>query len=211
MRPSQCLVVLAFAFCGCGAMIAWAEDLANSVGVDHADRHRSVQLEKDPYENSLKSPSHCRIGDGIVFAMGVRDSGHSTIDGSRLSIRSIQVLPPPQGISKRQSDAQHRVRSYKTHFEINETPLSERGKWLNGEKYGRDWHDVLTRAGVAFGAESRDAYTDPTALLSGNWGKTQRVKARVFSRNQTEQYFQEVEIRLRSTLEPHLRRRAVKC
>jgi hypothetical protein len=51
---------------------------------------------------------------------------------------------------------------------------------------------------------SRGNYTDPTALLAGIWGKNQTVKARVFTRNQTEKYYQEVEIRLRSTLSPHL-------
>ena len=38
---------------------------------------------------------------------------------------------------------------------------------------------------------------------SGAWGRNQVAKARGFSRNQTEQYFQEVEFRLRSTIEPH--------
>ena len=51
---------------------------------------------------------------------------------------------------------------------------------------------------------SQGDYTDPTALLEGSWGKNQKAKARVFSRNQTEKYYQEVEIRLRSKLSPHL-------
>src|SRR5207237_10892124 len=46
-------------------------------------------------------------------------------------------------------------------------------------------------------------YDDPTALLSGPWGKNQHAKGTVFSKNPTEEYFQEVEIRLRSTLTPH--------
>ena len=62
---------------------------------------------------------------------------------------------------------------------------------------------MVTENGVAHGTESHGAYTDPTALLAGKWGKNQTGKARVFSRNQTEKYFQEVEIRLRSTLSPH--------
>jgi hypothetical protein len=45
-------------------------------------------------------------------------------------------------------------------------------------------------------------YTDPTALLKGVWGKNQHGKGKVFSRNQTEKYYQEVEIRLRSSLTP---------
>ena len=50
---------------------------------------------------------------------------------------------------------------------------------------------------------SKGDFTDPTALLTGEWGKNQTVKAKVFSRNQTEKYYQEVEIRLRSTITPH--------
>jgi len=82
-------------------------------------------------------------------------------------------------------------------------PISEGGKWINGGKHGIDWYDVITKNGLAYGAVSKGAYTDPTALLAGTWGKNQTVKARVFSRNQTDKYYQEVEIGLRSTLAPH--------
>lgn len=71
-------------------------------------------------------------------------------------------------------------------------------------KEGIDWYNVITKNGVAYGAVSRGAYTDPTALLAGTWGTNQTVKAKVFSRNQTEKYNQEVEIRLRSKLKPNL-------
>ena len=92
------------------------------------------------------------------------------------------------------------VRSYSTHFQLDEDPISEGGKWSNGAKDGIDWYNVVTKNGVAYGAVSKGAYTDPTALLTGDWGRNQTVKAKVFGRNQTEKYYQEVEIRLRSTL-----------
>lgn len=95
------------------------------------------------------------------------------------------------------------LRSYTTRFPLDEDPISEGGKWINGQKEGVDWYNVITRHGVAFGAVTRGDYTDPTALLTGTWGKSQKVKARVFSRNPTKTYYQEVEIRLRSTLTPH--------
>lgn len=119
------------------------------------------------------------------------------------------------------------VRSYSTRFELDEDPLSEGGMWLNGGKEGVDWANVVTANGVAYGERTRmgvaerrveqgnleasdaeDAapvgdYDDPTAVLSGAWGKDQHGKATVFSRNPTEEYFQEVEIRLRSTMTPH--------
>jgi hypothetical protein len=118
------------------------------------------------------------------------------------------------------------VRSYSTRFELDEDPISEGGMWINGRKDGIDWIDVIAKHGVAYGAVSRMGvaerrveqgnlsptlegsapegdYDDPTAVLAGAWGRNQHVKATVFSRNQTEEYFQEVEIRLRSVITPH--------
>lgn len=122
------------------------------------------------------------------------------------------------------------VQSYRTHFALDEEPISDGGKWLNGGRDGIDWVDVIVRNGVAYGAVTRMSaaerrveqgnldvaagdggdggvpegdYDDPTAVLAGSWGKNQHAKARVFSRNQTEDLFQEVEIRLRSTILPH--------
>ena len=119
------------------------------------------------------------------------------------------------------------VRSYRTSFPANEDPISEGGIWLNGRKDGIDWADVITSNGEVYGAVTRMAvaerrveqgnldpatagedapegdYDDPTAVLAGLWGRNQHAKAEVFSRNPTDQYFQEVEIRLRSTITPH--------
>jgi hypothetical protein len=119
------------------------------------------------------------------------------------------------------------VRSYSTRFRFDEDPILEGGIWINGRKDGIDWTDVIVKNGVAYGGVSRmkisesrveqgnlevsasegvihkGDYDDPTAVLAGIWGKNQHGKAKVFSRNQTEKYFQEVEIRLRSTITPH--------
>ena len=119
------------------------------------------------------------------------------------------------------------VRSYRTRFQLDEDPISEGGMWLNGLTDGIDWADVVTEGGVAHGGRVRMAvaerraeqgnldvtamddagpigdYDDPTAVIGGDWGRNQHVKATVFSRNQTEDYFQEVEIRLRTTITPH--------
>jgi hypothetical protein len=119
------------------------------------------------------------------------------------------------------------VRSYRTQFQLDEAPISEGGLWINGRTDGIDWADVVTEGGVAHGGATRMGvaehraeqgnlevasaeagapvgdYDDPTAVLTGEWGRNQHVRATVFSRNQTEDYFQEVEIRLRSQIEPH--------
>jgi hypothetical protein len=117
----------------------------------------------------------------------------------RLSARFVILLTPTVMTAQPTSPKS----SYSTHFQVDENPISEGGKWINGGKDGIDWYNVITKNGVAYGAVTKGDYTDPTALLTGTWGKNQKVKARVFSRNQTEKYYQEVEIRLRSTLSPH--------
>jgi len=113
------------------------------------------------------------------------------------------------------------VRSYRSRFPLDEDPISEGGIWLNGRTDGIDYADVVTENGVVHGGKVRMAvaerraeqgdsvdvpvgdYDDPTAVIVGPWGKNQHGKAVVFSRNQTEEYFQEVEVRLRSTITPH--------
>jgi len=119
------------------------------------------------------------------------------------------------------------VRSYRTSFSASENPISEGGIWLNGRKDGIDWADVIASNGEVYGAVTRMAvaerrveqgnldvtpageaapegdYDDPRAGLAGPWGRNQYAKAEVFSRNPTDEYFQEVEIRLRSVIAPH--------
>jgi hypothetical protein len=41
-------------------------------------------------------------------------------------------------------------------------------------------------------------------VLTGAWGKNQHAKGTVFSKNPTNEYFQEVELRLRSAIAPHI-------
>jgi hypothetical protein len=119
------------------------------------------------------------------------------------------------------------VRSYRTEFPLTENPISEGGAWLNGRKDGIDWIDVISGGGYAYGEVSRMTtaerrveqgnldsaatgtapegdYDDPTAVLAGSWGRNQLARARVISRSPTEEYFQEVQIRLRSKIEPNL-------
>jgi hypothetical protein len=47
------------------------------------------------------------------------------------------------------------VRSYSTHFELDEDPIPEGGVWLNGRKDGIDWTDVVAKNRVAYGAVTR--------------------------------------------------------
>jgi hypothetical protein len=130
--------------------------------------------------------------------------GADSMACSILSRLTTLVVLIPTLIAAQPPDQRHPKRSYSTRFQLDENPISEGGKWVNGGKDGIDWYNVITKNGVAYGAVTQGDYTDPTALLTGTWGKNQKVKAKVFSRNQTEKYYQEVEIRLRSKIAPHL-------
>jgi hypothetical protein len=116
------------------------------------------------------------------------------------------------------------VRSYKTDFPRDETPVDEGGMWLNGKKDAIDFTDCITSNGFIHGAPSRmnvlekraeqgnleeseetpeGDYDDPTAILTGDWGPNQHGKGIAHVENPTEEWFQEVQIRLRCRLEPH--------
>ena len=61
----------------------------------------------------------------------------------------------------------------------------------------------MTTPGLAAGTDSPQAFSDPTAILTGTWAPDQVVQATVHSVNQTETCYQEVEIRLRSHVAAH--------
>lgn len=94
-------------------------------------------------------------------------------------------------------------RTYATKFPLTENPISENGNWINGQTTGLDWHDVSTTPGLAIGHQSKTSYTDGTALLTGAWGPNQTVEAVVHTVNQMDPCYQEVEMRLRSSLKAH--------
>lgn len=100
-------------------------------------------------------------------------------------------------------DGSSGTRTYTTHFSLTENPISEGGNWINGQTTGLDWHDVSTTPGLAIGHQSGSSYTDGTALLTGTWGPTQTVEAVVHAKNQKDSCYQEVEMRLRSSLSAH--------
>jgi hypothetical protein len=82
-----------------------------------------------------------------------------------------------------------------------ENPISENGKWINGKAVGLDWADVTTTPGLAYGTQlGTGRYHDSTALLSGTWGPDQTVEATVYTTNQKDNIYEDVELRLRSSL-----------
>jgi hypothetical protein len=96
-------------------------------------------------------------------------------------------------------------RSYSTRFPVSENPVSENGNWECGKTTGLDWADIATSDGRAYGLESGvTGYDDSTALLTGNWGPSQTAEATVYVTHPTDALWEEVELRLRSALSPHV-------
>lgn len=99
--------------------------------------------------------------------------------------------------------------SYTTNFATPQNPLSEGGRWINGKTDGLDWSDcaavfqggVHYAAGLQNGAAQPD-FTDATALLTGAWGPNQSVSCTFHGAGISA--FKEAEIRLRSTITPHV-------
>jgi hypothetical protein len=115
----------------------------------------------------------------------------------------LSLLPPPAPAGTHGP--------YTTNFSRAENPISEGGKWLNGQTDGLDWTNVRTTPGFAFGTEiggnrpDPQKYDDSTALLKGTWGPNQTAQATVRSvnPNQDGKVWEEVELRLRSSISPH--------
>jgi hypothetical protein len=107
----------------------------------------------------------------------------------------------------RASPAAHRT--YSTNFAHEENPISEGGNWISAKAASIDWADVRTIPGFAFGTEAAlittapGKYDDSTALLAGTWGPNQGAEATVRCAKPDDNVWEEVELRLRSTLSPH--------
>ena len=93
---------------------------------------------------------------------------------------------------------------YSTQFLTTENPISESSSWVNGAATGGSWKNVQTNGAYAYGSSNNfltGHYDDSTALLTGTWADNQWAAATVhISGTQSGSGFQEVELRLRSTL-----------
>ncbi|MEO8765466.1 MAG: hypothetical protein ABI416_14305 [Ginsengibacter sp.] len=94
-------------------------------------------------------------------------------------------------------------RSYSTNFRHTERRISEGSNWINGGTRGIDWTNVSTAGGLAIGHQVGVRFSDATALLSGTWGADQTAMGVVYSAAQVDLCYQEVELRLRSSLSAH--------
>jgi hypothetical protein len=93
--------------------------------------------------------------------------------------------------------------TYSTNFPLAENPISEGGRWINGGTTGLNWTNVRTTSGFAYGTQSGSGgYDDATAVLTGSWGPNQTAQATVAvkSASGSSGVFEEVELRLRTTI-----------
>ena len=65
------------------------------------------------------------------------------------------------------------VRSYRTRFTTDEDPISEGGMWVNGQREGIDWADIVVGNGVAYGARTRMTEAE-RRVEQGNLGQEDR-------------------------------------
>ena len=104
---------------------------------------------------------------------------------------SVQSPQPPPGSGS----------TYSTQFQATENPISEGGRWVNGGVAGLLWHNCRTSPNFAFGTQPATTnFDDSACLLTGTWGTDQQAQAvvRVIASDPTQ--FEEVELRLRSTI-----------
>jgi hypothetical protein len=94
--------------------------------------------------------------------------------------------------------------SYSTTFPAAENPISQGGSWFNGAENGIDWCNVQTGIGYAWGVGPCPVgYADPTAILKGTWGPDQTVQATARIGATNGSHYQEIELRLRTTISAH--------
>ncbi len=94
--------------------------------------------------------------------------------------------------------------NYSTTFPASENPISQGSSWYNGADDGIDWCNVQTSSGYAWGVGPCPVkYADPTAILKGAWGPNQTVQATARIGRTSSSYYQEIELRLRTTVRAH--------
>jgi chitodextrinase len=153
--------------------------------------------------------------DGATVGQPITTTPYSTMWNTTIATNSSHVLSAmardSAGNSAMSSGVSVTVNNttstkpYGTSFPLTENPISENNNWINGLSTGLDWGNVQTTAGLAFGTNVSGAppYNDSTAVLAGTWGPNQTVTGTVHSVNQTSSIYEEVELRLRTTITPH--------
>lgn len=92
---------------------------------------------------------------------------------------------------------------YSSNFDSEENPLSVHGAWSNGGIDGRDWQDVQSKGGLAFGTGVSVGYDDCIACLRGFKSRKHFIQAIVYRRAGYRPLAnQEIELLLGWSIEP---------
>lgn len=96
-------------------------------------------------------------------------------------------------------------RTYTTAFPVIENPISEGGNWINGQAQGVAWANCRTIGSPnrAIGTQIGNANpptNDSTCIVTGQWGANQTAQGTIFIANASTTVFEEVELRLRTTI-----------
>jgi uncharacterized repeat protein (TIGR03803 family) len=142
--------------------------------------------ETDLHDFTGGSDGYCPVGNVILDAQG--NIYGATGSGGSQGLGVVFEITP----------AMH----YTTNFPLTENPISENGKWTNGQATGLDWSNCQTTTNFAFGTQDGSGgYDDSTCVVNGSWGPVQTATGTVHVTTQSA--FQEVELRLHTTLTPH--------
>lgn len=98
--------------------------------------------------------------------------------------------------------------SYSTSFSGTENPISEGGRWINGQADGIKWSNISITPGFARGQQIPDLtvpdrYNDSTSVLKGLWYNDQTVQCVVGALSSNTTKIMELECRVRTSLIPN--------
>lgn len=142
---------------------------------------------------------HFSASGGTIDATGAFVAGQATGRFSVVAVSADSSYSDTATVVVTPSSA----KSFTTTFAEQENPISQGGRWLNGGADGLDWTNVSSERGIAIGHQVGPSGTDGTAILNGEWGADQTASARARVGPPNEQCFQELELRLRSTMSAH--------
>ncbi len=175
---------------GVWAVAANAADNVSVVGVQFKldGANLGAEVTTSPYYINWNT-SQTTNGSHTLTASATDSAGNVTVSS---------------GITVTVSNSSTGSGTYSTKFPLTENPISENGKWINGQTVGLDWNNVQTTPGFAGGVgPSSVEYSDPTAILAGSWGPDQTLTGTVYSVGASDNYYQEIELRLRTSVSPH--------
>ena len=151
-----------------------------------------------------RSTSHGNITEDRIVTVTGSYNATATNSGGAWGMQFVAFRGASNGTSGTDPNNSS-LNTYSTNFPHTENPISEGGNWINGKAVGLDWLNVQTTSGHAFGAGTSTAtpYNDPTAVLTGSWSSNQKAQAVVHTVNQNGSIYEEVELRLRTTISAH--------